>query len=223
MKTLITLASAATAALSIGSWSCAKSPPNHVTSPTEFDESRVNTAITDDDSVIEFYYTRRVTREGQMFFEEGSWSKTDDMIAFYYSRPGTFTGMKFYNVDGQTILDSLTSALRDMALQDYPFEPAKKWEGNNDCWTLHIKLLSGVELCVARANETPRDTLDTALSTLVNRLIDRQLEINETDSIESDYSYYQYKPDGSLSQRIDYMSDGTVLGGYNPDDPLSSY
>ena len=229
MKGLFLIGAVVAVALVTALWSCAKSKPAQA--PSVPAEPRENVAIADSDSVVAFDYKRRVVDNGVLRFESCSWARTDGRVRFHHCPLGSREGMMLYNVDGQAALDSLTAALRDTPWQQFPFAPLSEhdyndncWPGSNDnCWMVHIKLLSGGEISVACDTETPRAALDIALGELTRRLVERQLAVNEAAALESEFSELSYKPDGNLSQRIDFLPDGTVKGGFDPDAPLNAF
>lgn len=221
MKSLIFIIVVAT--LLAGAWACAKSPSKPIENPVEIGEPRENAEVTDSDSVVLFRYESREVVDGKMRFEACEWQKNNGRIMFYYSKLGTREGTHIYNVDGRAALDSITAALRGKRWSLETFAEFDKWKDVQNCWMFHATLQSGAEICIACEHESPRGDIDVRLNELTRRLVDRQIEINKTSGIESEYSISTLKPDGSLSQRIDYLSDGTVKGGYDPDEPLNSF
>ena len=45
----------------------------------------------------------------------------------------------------------------------------------------------------------------------------------EEKEIQCEHSRYIYDSKGNVSRRIDYTSDGTVMGGWDADDPLATF
>ncbi|MBO7382750.1 MAG: hypothetical protein J6U03_05205 [Muribaculaceae bacterium] len=248
MKSLIAIIALAVVALLsvIGSVSCAK----NTTTPADTlnqqnDKNRVNAAISDSDSIVRFRYERYVFENKTLQFESCFWMKTGpdnpmpkelavlrptynwmkdkNLTAFFYNKFGSIFGMSYADVDADAALDSLLAGVRNIKFEDYAFTSLDKINKKKNCWALYIGLKSGKEISIVENTQSPRTADDEAIAALVGRIVDQQIALVEAEEPRAEYSRITFDKNGSVSQRICHMSDGTVLGGYDADDPLSSF
>lgn len=230
----------------IGFASCAKTTTTPADTLNQKNvKNRVNAVIADSDSIIRFRYERYVVENKTLRFESCfwmktgpdnpmpkelsvlrptyNWSKDKNLTAFFYNKFGSIFGSSYADVDAAAALDSLLTGIRNVKFDDYAYTPLDKINKKKNCWALYVGLKSGKEISIVENTRSPRTADDEAIAALVSRIVDQQIALVEAEEPRAEYSHITFAPDGSVSRRICYHREGMVLGGYDADDPLSSF
>ena len=117
----------------------------------------------------------------------------------------------------QMLLDDLARLVKEYKLDDFCYEDIDNFDMNREGWAVTFTTKSGKEYSVVQygSNEKLQQRIDHLVKKLTTFLTENE--------ITGPFSVYKYKSNGDLSERIDHEADGTVSGGYDPDNPMNDY
>lgn len=143
--------------------------------------------------------------------------------AYLYSRVlGSIEGWSYTKVDARAALDSLAQVVLKHDLASHRYVALKNEDTTRSRWMVEAKYASGKVVSVVEYFE-PNDAAEAALRTQVEGIFANLLRRLLSEPLNGDYSCSTYDANDRLTQRIDYLPDGTVRGGYDPDDPTSTF
>lgn len=138
----------------------------------------------------------------------------------YYRLFGSLTGYD-YAVDGTILkkLAPLSSEVQSSGIEPTPLEQEDKCR---DRWIIELKGTDGKVFSIIGYDLGGKLAKDIAEK--VDKIFLEQVSIiNNEEEHLGEYSESKYNAKGELRERIDYLPDGTVMGGYDPEDPIKEY
>lgn len=188
------------------------------------DTAKTNPSIADSDSVINFRYETYQMKDNGLISAVYFVSKSEDLQYIYYRELGSRFAMSYTGMSLDEALTQLTQAARNLKLDSYPRTPLSKENKDRARWMVEIEYASGDKVKVVEYSNSPRSEQDLAIEqTLIPIFSKVYKEVDELFEKPGEFSSYTYDDNGELSRRIDYLSDGTVRGGYDADDPLATF
>ena len=198
-------------------------PVNDTTAKVATDTSLVNPSIEATDTLTDLryeYYRLDSGRATEVLSISHGQTPED---TYLYSRVlGSREGWGYTNLDARAALDTLAQVVRQFDLPGRRFVALNDEDETRSRWMVEAKYASGKVVSVVEYF-TPNDDIEAALRTQVEGVFANLLNRLLSEPLNGEYSCSTYDANGRLTQRIDYLPDGTVRGGYDPDDPNATF
>lgn len=150
--------------------------------------------------------------------------------SLYTRSLGSFLAMSYDELEGiDHVQQQLEQAAEELDLTSYQQTPLDHEDRTRDHWIVEAKYSDGHHVQIVKYLD-PKDTEadQNVISTLEQ--IFQSIEIAEPDAIEprglriiGNYHRINVDNDGRTRRRIDYTSEGLVLGGWDRDNPNACF
>ena len=177
-----------------------------------------------DTALVSFRYERHSKDEGTEVF----WFKKDEYHnAVYFRLPGTLEGWNYYCGDA-SVLETLAEEMRYLHACSYCGEDLSKEKTSRPRWIAILEYADGSKFELmdyldrdGGYDHRPPTTTERQLRFIAEDVFKAEIERigNLPPEQLGEHSRTTYKPDGTPSRTINYGGDGTVLNGYDYDNP----
>ena len=189
------------------------------TEKKEMKKKGINEKWEEGDSLVKFRFECHANGGGIKDSEVLHVNRTE-LHDYLYLRPMSSSMAQGTNYEigtCQMLLDDLAAIVQEFKLYNFDYVNLEDFDMKLQGWAVTFTTTSGKEYSVVQYG------FDEKLQQRIDKLINAFTAHLDENEITGPHSIYNYYPNGNLSERIDYDADGTVMGGYDPDNPLNTY